>query len=285
MDETCKEVASSACGEAVLEPGQDFVSAAGTDMTPEEEFLSSILSGQDLSALVDPEEERRKHEEYLESLTPGEREAYFERQALETVFADIRSRSRAGELTTEEYWEAAGLTPEHMEPVEFTDLVFDTIIEAQDHENDAAADVDFGDCSSEPSDPEDDAWHLDDIKVLEGTAVYLYSSDMMSESFAHWAFLAAEDDDVMTLVDNARNESKIYPRPLKAASLKNRPVYMTDERIDEAFRIAQESGLYPDIKSCSASNGDGYFYSTDYLSDAQAKALAEWESVERRANM
>ena len=29
-----------------------------------------------------------------------------------------------------------------------------------------------------------------------------------------------------------------------------------------------------------------YFYSTDYLlSDAQAKALAEWESVERRANM
>ena len=115
--------------------------------------------------------------------------------------------------------------------------------------------------------------------------MYLYSSDMMSESFAHWAFLAAEDDDVMTLVDNARNESKIYPRPLKAASLKNRPVYMTDERIDEAFRIAQESGQYPDIKSCSASNGDVYFYSTDYLSDAQAKALAEWESVERRANM
>ncbi|MFR4802702.1 MAG: hypothetical protein ACLT98_04870 [Eggerthellaceae bacterium] len=213
MDETCKEVASSVCDEAVLEPGQDFASAVGTDMTPEEEFLSSILSGQDLSDLVDPEEERRKHEEYLESLTPGEREAYFERQALEAVFADIRSRSRAGELTTEEYWEAAGLTPEHMEPVEFTDLVFDTIIEAQDHENDAAA-ADSKDCSSELSDSEDDAWHLDDIKVLEGTAVYLYSSDMMSESSVHWAFLAAEDDDVMT-VDNARNESKIYPRPLR----------------------------------------------------------------------
>ena len=50
MDETCKEAASSACDEAVLEPGQDFVSAAGTDMTPEEEVPSSILSGQDLSA-------------------------------------------------------------------------------------------------------------------------------------------------------------------------------------------------------------------------------------------
>ncbi len=43
----------------------------------------------------------------------------------------------------------------------------------------------------------------------------------------------------------------------------------------------QESGAYPDIKTCGASNGDQYFYSTDYLSDAQAKALAEWYSVER----
>ena len=60
---------------------------------------------------------------------------------------------------------------------------------------------------------------------------------------------------------------------------------MTDERIEAAFSTVQESGLYPDIKTCSASNGDVYFYSTDHLSDAQAKALAEWESVERRANM
>ena len=94
MDETCKEVASSVCDEAVLDPGQDFASAVATDMTPEEEFLHPPYFRQDrptCSIL----EERRKHEEYLESLTPGEREAYFERQALEAVFADIRSRSRA----------------------------------------------------------------------------------------------------------------------------------------------------------------------------------------------
>lgn len=129
------------------------------------------------------------------------------------------------------------------------------------------------------------AWELDDIAVLEGSQVYLYSTAEMSDSFARWAFLAAENDDVATLVENARHESKIYPRPMKAASLKNRPVYMTDERIEAAFSTVQESGLYPDIKTCSASNGDVYFYSTDHLSDAQAKALAEWESVERRANM
>ena len=131
----------------------------------------------------------------------------------------------------------------------------------------------------------EEVWELDDIAVLEGSSVYLYSTDEMSESFARWAFLAAENDDVATLVENARHESKVYPRPMKAKSLTNRPVYMTAERIAAAFEAVQESGLYPDVKTCSASNGDVYFYSTDYLSDAQAKALAEWESVERRANM
>lgn len=149
-----------------------------------------------------------------------------------------------------------------------------------------AADEAPASADAEPAaEPEAPVWELDDIAVLEGSQVYLYSTDHMSDSFARWAFLAAENDDVATLVENARTESKIYPRPLKASSLKNRPVFMTDERIDAAFATAQESGLYPDIKTCSASNGDVYFYSTDYLSDAQAKALAEWESVERRANM
>ena len=153
----------------------------------------------------------------------------------------------------------------------------------------ASADAADAEAPAEPEAPADEpeapVWELDDIAVLEGSQVYLYSTDHMSDSFARWAFLAAENDDVATLVENARTESKIYPRPLKASSLKNRPVFMTDERIDAAFATAQESGLYPDIKTCSASNGDVYFYSTDYLSDAQAKALAEWESVERRANM
>lgn len=155
--------------------------------------------------------------------------------------------------------------------------------------SEAAPSADAGVVSDVPEaaegEPEPEPWELDDIRVLEGSQVYLYSADHMTDSFAQWAFQAAENDDVVTLVENARTESKVYPRPLKAASLKNRPLYLTDERIEAAFATAQESGLYPDIRTCAASNGDVYFYSTEYLSDAQAKALAEWESVERRANM
>ena len=79
---------------------------------------------------------------------------------------------------------------------------------------------------------------------------------------------------------------QIYPRPLKAASLKNRPVYMTDERIDgRHFALRRNPGSILTSKAALQATGIVFHNSTDYLSDAQAKALAEWESVERRANM
>lgn len=303
--------------------------AAAVQRTPEEEFLASMLAGRDLSDLTDSASRAEAEAARIEELSPEERQAYEERRALETVFEDIRLRSHGGELTTPDYWETVGLVPEHADPVAFTALVFDTIIEAQALSAERAQAADAPDASasetadeatsieveaariaafdgSAPSETvpsagadtasdaltpvaegeaEFEPWELDDIRVLEGSQVYLYSADHMTDSFAQWAFQAAENDDVVTLVENARTESKVYPRPLKAASLKNRPLYLTDERIEAAFATAQESGLYPDIRTCAASNGDVYFYSTEYLSDAQAEALAEWESVERRANM
>lgn len=325
--------------------GGVFGAEQAVQRTPEEEFLAAMLAGRDVSDLVDPDEAREAEEQRIAAMDEVQREAYFEHEALQTVFDDIRLRSRGGELTTPDYWESVDLVPEHMEAGAFTALVFDTIIDAQAKAQErreaaeaAAKEASFANAAAvgasgaearqgadapAPADPDADvsgepavqpvasatpgaaaggsdeaagnhglaaeaseeAWELDDIAVLEGSSVYLYSTDEMSESFARWAFLAAENDDVATLVENARHESKVYPRPMKAKSLTNRPVYMTAERIAAAFEAVQESGLYPDVKTCSASNGDVYFYSTDYLSDAQAKALAEWESVERRANM
>lgn len=324
--EGCAESNGGAAGPS-QEEGAAPAGPVAIERTPEEEFLASVLAGRDLSDLVDPEAERAAEEARIAALSPEERIAHFEHQALETVFDDIRLRSRGGELTTSDYWESVGLVPEHLEPAAFTTLVFDTIIEAQarseerrqaeaaeaaqtaDAQGEAAAPAERAGEDSAPEEAEPTAaeaasvaeaapvvsaaavsvapaaWDLDDIAVLEGSQVYLYSSREMSDAFARWAFMAAEDDDVATLVENARTESKLYPRPLKADSLRNRPLYLTDERIEAAFAAVQESGQYPDIATCSASNGDAYFYSTDYLSDAQAKALAEWESVERRANM
>lgn len=323
--------AGSHPGDGVVEEAGELQEASSADRTPEEEFLAQMLAASGATnlkeaGLYDPAEVAAEEERIEEEMSPEERQAKAEHDALAAAFDMIRERSNEGKLTTPGTWAAAGIVPDHLIPVDFSDLAFDEIIAAQaasatakkvaeeaaqtavvDADADAvsadssvedvaasgskadeaagenALSVDEGDSlDSEIETPE---WKLDDIKVLEGKQTYLYSSDYMTDAYAHWAFLAEEGDDTLTLVENAREESRLYPRPMLAASLSSKPYYWNDEQIEQAWQAVQESGSYPDIKTCEASNGERYFYSTDYLSDAQAKALAEWYSVERYMNV
>lgn len=125
-----------------------------------------------------------------------------------------------------------------------------------------------------------------DINIIEGEIdVYFYSSDYMADAYARWCFLALQNDDVATLCACARDESRIYPRPLLARSLTNDPFAMSLERIEQAWTLAKGSGVGSDLERVEASNGDVYFYSTKFMTLAHAKALAEWRSVERLVNM
>ncbi|NGM17682.1 hypothetical protein GMI70_06715 [Eggerthellaceae bacterium zg-893] len=123
------------------------------------------------------------------------------------------------------------------------------------------------------------------IAALVGTySYYLYDTAKMTDSYAHWAFLAAEGDPLATFADCVREDSRTYPRPLAAASLANEPFCMTSAQVDAAWRLSQKTAGYEDICRVEASNGDVYFYSMAYLSEASAASLAEWYSVGRRAN-
>ena len=312
-------------GDAAAEETGEVQEALPTDRTPEEEFLAQMLAATGATnlqeaGLYDPAEVAAEEERIEEEMSPEERQAKAEHDALAAAFDMIRERSNEGKLTTPGTWAAAGIVPDHLIPVDFSDLAFDEIIAAQaasaearkaaeeaaqaaaeeadatsadsGAEDAAASAPEAGEAAGEnaPSGAEPDSfdseieapeWELDDIKVLEGKQTYLYSSDYMTDTYAHWAFLAEEGDDVLTLVENAREESRLYPRPMLATSLSNKPYHWSSEQIEQVWQAVQESGSYPDIKTCGASNGDQYFYSTDYLSDAQAKALAEWYSVER----
>ena len=124
------------------------------------------------------------------------------------------------------------------------------------------------------------------IATLVGAhSYYLYDRGFMTDAYARWAFLAAEDDRMVTFVECVREESRVYPRPLAASSLKNPPFRMTDEDIAAAWEAVQASGDHPDIERTVASNGDAYFFSTDFLSPAYAASLAEWDAVERHLHM
>lgn len=317
--------AGSQPGDGVAEEAGEVQEALPADRTPEEEFLAQMLAATGATnlqeaGLYDPVEVAAEEERIEEEMSPEERQAKAEHDALAAAFDMIRERSNEGKLTTPGTWAAAGIVPDHLIPVDFSDLAFDEIIAAQaasaeaqkaaeeaaqavaEGTNAVSADSGVEDAAASahevdeaagehvPSAVEPDSldseieapeWELDDIKVLEGKQTYLYSSDYMTDTYAHWAFLAEEGDDVLTFVENAREESRLYPRPMLATSLSNKPYHWSAEQIEQVWQAVQESGAYPDIKTCGASNGDQYFYSTDYLSDAQAKALAEWYSVER----
>ena len=124
------------------------------------------------------------------------------------------------------------------------------------------------------------------IKVLMGMhSYYLYDQTLMTDNYARWAFLAAEDNPQVTFVECVREDSRVYPRPYAAECLRNPPFSMTDEQIQQTWEAVRDSGNYPDIERTVASNGDVYYYSTDYLSADYAESLAEYDAVERPANV
>lgn len=122
----------------------------------------------------------------------------------------------------------------------------------------------------------------DDIVALVGQhSYYLYSNKHMTDAYARWSFLAAEDDRVLTFVECVRDESRTYPRPMGATALTNEPFNFQPAEVAELWETIRESGAHPDIDTVTASNGDVYYFSTEYLSPAYAASLAEWNSVER----
>lgn len=128
--------------------------------------------------------------------------------------------------------------------------------------------------------------HCEHIVTLVGQhSYYLYDSDLMTKNYAHWAFLAAEDNPLATFVDCVREDGRIYPRPFAAEDLANPPFHMSKSKVEDTWAELQKSGGYPDIERCEASNGDVYFFSTLYMDRTLAESLAEYRSVERLSNV
>ena len=124
------------------------------------------------------------------------------------------------------------------------------------------------------------------IRLLMGAeSYYLYDDSAMTDAYARWAFLAAEDDPVATFIECVREESSVYPRPMARENLANDPFRMKAEAVEAAFAEARAQGRADDIERVEASNGDVYFYSTTHLSPRRAQALAEWDAVERIRNV
>lgn len=253
-----------------------------------------------------------------EEIAAQQREAEY--AALDAVFHDIRKQSADSELVLPERWTIEEMIPEHLTSQEFVDLVFGTLMRAREDakraeeaaQAAATAEAEAAETAaqsteteSEPaespaasvaaaplaadsqspeslSDADPDYPPCTDIEWMEGKeTMYLYSRDFMTDPFAKWTYLALEDDKITTFVYVVREDSRVYPRPMIYTSLMNPPFNMTEDEVLDCWKAVQESELYPDIQTCEASNGDVYFFSTDYMTPFYAKSLAEFHSVEQ----
>lgn len=250
------------------------------------------------------------------SLSPEDVERLF----LAAVFDDVRAHSAEATLVSPADWLEAGLVPEHFTADDWEMFVYEYLedraaeraaaaaaaqpaapirtatrtvgvprmFRAEEPEEQEPAEEPHPERSVEDAESKDperrDSAELpcDDIVTLVGKhSYYLYSTDRMTDAYARWAFLAREDDRVLTFVECVRDESRKYPRPMEASSLTNEPFKLSAEEIDELWQTVRDSGAYPDLDTITASNGDVYYFSTNYLTPAYAASLAEWNSVER----
>ncbi|WP_251178106.1 hypothetical protein [Adlercreutzia agrestimuris] len=141
----------------------------------------------------------------------------------------------------------------------------------------------------EPSpapDPRESYPECIDIRLLMGAnSYYLYDSRVMTDTYARWSYLAAENDPVAAFIECVRDESRTYPRPMAITNLANPPFLMDAEAVEAAFASALDQGRADDIERIQATNGDVYFYSKTYLTPTRAQSLAQYDAVERAFNV
>lgn len=232
-----------------------------------------------------------------EGPTPEEIEAIHTRnawiRALDRALTDVRQRSYEGKLTTTARWLKRPVAPEGMDAKEFERKLLSYIDE---HDHAEAKPVMGRLAAPKPLEVELQGRELTDddplpepsvvdIALMRGKkATYLYSAALLSHSFARALYHTAEDNDVATFVDVVRTESSVYPRPVGIDSFMNPPYLWAPAHTREVFAKTVETGSFKDIHETRASNGRTYFYSDIYLSEAQARSLAEWYGVEQQRN-
>jgi len=119
-----------------------------------------------------------------------------------------------------------------------------------------------------------------DIMYIEGSkGLYYFSTESMTESYATHMARVAENDPLRLVADTVRDNSRIYPRTTDVREFANPPFLMAPWTIKDIAAKLAKNPEFSDIKSCTASNGAVYLYSTKYIEKTYAEGLTEWVEV------
>jgi len=124
-----------------------------------------------------------------------------------------------------------------------------------------------------------------DLKKMRGKRdTYFFSDQSMTEAYAAHLFRIEEKDLLRLIAETVRDESQTYPRPTDARVFLGAPFNVAEHDLADTLERLAASPEYNDIRTCTASNGALYLYSSKYLGEAYAESLAEWMEVGQKEN-
>lgn len=115
-----------------------------------------------------------------------------------------------------------------------------------------------------------------DIVSIEGDRdIYYYSDENMSDNYAMIASFVEDANLPKTIVEMVRWNAETYPCPTPIYYFTRTPYNYTDDQIKNAIEAMKREERYEDIGEVVTGNNVRYLYSTLYMSEKYARALAE----------
>jgi hypothetical protein len=123
---------------------------------------------------------------------------------------------------------------------------------------------------------------LKEIPGHDGLPRY-YSGQYMSDAYAR-LLVRKEGDPLLLIAETVRENSRVYPRPIRRDIFKDEPFALTEEEITACLQKMNEEESYKDIAQTTTSEGTVFLYSTLHLEPDYASMLAEWVDVGQYRN-
>ena len=125
----------------------------------------------------------------------------------------------------------------------------------------------------------------EDLKEIPGHDALprYYSGQVMSDAY-YGLLVRKEGDPLLLIAETVRENSKVYPRPIRRETFKNEPFELTEEEISTCLQKMKEEDQYKDIVQTTTSEGTVFLYSTLHLEADYASMLAEWVDVGQYKN-
>jgi hypothetical protein len=121
----------------------------------------------------------------------------------------------------------------------------------------------------------------EDIRSVQGTEdIYYFSDKHISPAFAKLKVRLEENNLLEMLVEQVRDDSRVYPRPTPARQFYNAPYRIEKEQLATLLASLKADEENADIEFFETTNGAQYLVSRKFMHPDQAKAMAQLQEVE-----